>query len=107
MKPLSEVAPGLLVIQIPIQAVWPGTCLNTDCVSVFLPDSTTNMVGLGTYYQAGNAVACLQHSFLSFHTQKEHAFRKQSLFNEKTGWPKDLFRNGQNTQIDIRGLSKV
>ena len=22
MKPLSEVAPGLLVIQIPIQAVW-------------------------------------------------------------------------------------
>ena len=24
MKPLSEVAPGILVIQIPIQAVWAG-----------------------------------------------------------------------------------
>ena len=28
MKPLSEVAPGLLVIQIPIQAVWEETLFN-------------------------------------------------------------------------------
>ena len=67
--------------------------LNTGCdldlVPVFLPDNTTNMVGLGTYYQAGNAVACLQHSSLSFHTQKEHAFRKQSLLMKRLADPRN------------------
>ena len=71
-----------------------------DLVSVFLPDSTTNMVGLvGTYYQAGNAVACLQHSFLSFHTQKEYAFRKQSLLMKRLA--------DQRTSLDMNRTLKL